>query len=154
AVVEVLLPAFDGFFDRPITLSYTRDWRLILSLFGIAAFAGLLGGLYPALVISGFRPATTLKTNTSGASGPRWLRVSLVVLQFAISIGLGIAALNVHAQIRYAQNLSLGFDRDNVVVLRSADHLSAATRDTMKEALAHDPSIAGAAKSDAAPFGE
>jgi putative ABC transport system permease protein len=154
ALVEVLLPAFDGFFDRPIALSYTRDWQLILSLFGVAAFAGVLAGLYPALVISGFRPATTLKTNTSGTSGPGWLRVGLVVLQFAISIGLGIAALNVHAQVRYAQNLSLGFNRDNIVVLRNADHLNATTRNTMTEALAHDPNIAGAAKSDAAPFGE
>ena len=154
AGVEVLLPAFGGFLDRPITLSYVTDWQRILSLLGIAAVAGILGGLYPALVISGFRPATTLKTNSSGASGPGWLRVSLVVLQFAISIGLGIAALTVHSQIRYAQNMDLGFDRDNVVLLRGADHLNDATRRSMTEALARDPDIAGAAQSSAAPFRE
>ncbi|HEX3944003.1 MAG TPA: ABC transporter permease [Rhizomicrobium sp.] len=154
AAVEILLPAFDGFLVRPITLSYAADWELILTLFGIAAFAGVLAGFYPALVISGFRPATTLKANSSGASGPGWLRISLVVLQFAISIGLGIAALTVHAQTRYAQNMSLGFDRDNIVVLRNADHLNDATRHSLTEALAKDPDIAGASQSSSAPFGE
>jgi putative ABC transport system permease protein len=154
ALVEVLLPAFDGFLDRPITLSYTADWPLILSLFAIAAFAGLLGGIYPALVISGFRPVNTLKSNSSAASGPGWLRVSLVVLQFAISIGLGIAALTVHAQIRYAQTLNLGFDRNNVVVLRSTDNLSVTTRRTMTQGLAHHPDIVAASLSSSAPFHE
>jgi len=154
ATVEVLLPAFDGFLDRPITLSYASDWQLLLSLFGIAVLAGVLGGFYPALVISGFRPATTLKTNASGAAGPSWLRIGLVVMQFAISIGLGIAALTVHAQTRYAQNLNLGFDRDNIVVLRNTDNLKPATRDAMTEALAHDPGLAGASRSGSAPFGE
>ena len=70
-------------------------------LVGVAALVGLLGGFYPALVLSRFRPASTLRTSVAGQSGSGLLRSLLVVLQFAVSIGLGIAAVVVFAQISY-----------------------------------------------------
>ena len=48
-------------------LHYLADWPLLLAFVGIAILAGLLGGLYPALVLSGFRPAAVLRANTSPA---------------------------------------------------------------------------------------
>ena len=76
-----------------------------------------MGGLYPALVLSRFRPAATLRTNTAGQSGSSLLRSLLVTMQFAVSIGLGIAALVVFAQISFARNIDLGLDKDGIVVV-------------------------------------
>ncbi|HEY3777639.1 MAG TPA: ABC transporter permease [Rhizomicrobium sp.] len=152
AIVEILLPAFDGFLDRPIAISYLRDWQLSL-LFGLAAVAaGLLAGIYPALILSGFRPAAVLHAGPSGQGGSGLLRTGLVVLQFAISIGLGVAALVVFAQIRYARQIDLGFDRDNLVVLEGVDELTEATRQSLMHRLAASANIAGTAESSAAPF--
>jgi putative ABC transport system permease protein len=154
AFVEMLLPAFGRFLDKPITLQYLANWPLMLGIFIVAGVTGLLGGTYPALVLSSFRPAATLKANSFGQAGSGLLRTVLVVLQFAISIGLGIAALVVFAQVNYARNLDLGFNHDNIVVIDSGGDpvMTPATADSFLHALDADPNIVVAAQSNAAPF--
>ena len=77
ALVEVLLPAYSRFMGRPLSFHYLADWPLTLAILAVGILAGLLSGLYPALVLSGFRPAATLRANTSGQAAragcaPRW----------------------------------------------------------------------------------
>jgi len=152
ALVQMLLPAFDSFLDRPIAFNLLTDWPLTLAVVAIAVAAGLFGGIYPALVLSGFRPAATLGTNASGMRGSGLLRTTLVVLQFAISIGLGIATIVVFAQLRYARAMDIGFDRHNLVVISGAGDVTPSVRDTLKQSLAAEPSIAGVAASRMVPF--
>ena len=109
AIVERLLPVYDGFLGRPITFHYLGDWPLSLTILSVAIAAGLISGSYPALVLSGFRPATVLRTNNSGQAGTGRLRVVLVVLQFAVSIGLGTTAIVVFRQISFARQHRSGF---------------------------------------------
>jgi putative ABC transport system permease protein len=151
-LVQMLLPAFDSFLNRPIAFNLLTDWPLMLAVVGVAIAAGLFGGIYPALVLSGFRPAATLGTSQSGMSGSGILRTTLVVLQFAISIGLGIATIVVFSQLSYARAVDIGFDRHNVVVISGADRVTQSARDALKQTLASEPSIAGVAASNMVPF--
>jgi putative ABC transport system permease protein len=151
ALVEVLLPVFGGFLQVPLTLHYLADWPLMLAFVGIAALAGLLAGLYPALVISGFRPAAVLRANTSGNPGSGTLRTTLVVLQFAVSIGLGIAATVVFQQIDFARHLDLGFRRDNIVIV-GTNRLTATGMKAFAEALARGPGVISVARSSFTAF--
>ncbi len=151
ALVEVLLPVYGSFLQVPLTLNYLSDWPMMLGFVGIAILAGLLGGFYPALVISGFRPAAVLRANTSGNPGSGTLRTALVVLQFAVSIGLGIAAVVVFQQIDFARHMDLGFRRDNIVIT-STNRLSATGMKAFTEALARGPGIIGVARSSRTAF--
>ncbi|HVW73065.1 MAG TPA: ABC transporter permease [Rhizomicrobium sp.] len=119
ALVEVLLPVFGAFLHKPIQLHYLSDWPVLLLILAITVVAGLVSGSYPALVLSGFRPANVLRTTISGQTGSGRFRTALVVAQFAVSIGLGIAALVVFSQISYARNLNMGFRHDNIVIIES-----------------------------------
>ena len=152
AMVEILLPSFDRLLARPIAFSVLADWPLTLSVAIVAFLAGLLGGIYPALVLSGFRPAASLGTGASTANGSGYLRTALVVLQFTVSIGLGIAAIVIFAQIRYSRQMDLGFDRHSLVVIMGAGPLTPSARQSLTEALAADPAIAKAARSDMVPL--
>lgn len=116
-MVEVLLPAFDGLIDRPIAFHYIADWRLSLIIISIALGAGVISGSYPALVLSGLRPGTVLRAGGSGQAASGRLRTLLVVLQFVVSIGLGIGAIVVSRQISFARQMDLGFDPQHVVVI-------------------------------------
>jgi putative ABC transport system permease protein len=150
ALVEVLLPVYDAFLNRPITFNYLADWPLLLAILVASIVAGLLSGVYPALVLSSFQPAAALKASTSGGSGR--MRMALVVSQFAVSIGLGIAAIVVFSQISFARHVDMGFDRDGVVVLRDISKLTASAANSLAQTLKANPQIVDVALSNAVPF--
>jgi putative ABC transport system permease protein len=150
-LVEALLPLFSRMLDKEIHFGFQADWPLLLALTSAAILIGLLAGLYPALVLSRFRPALALRANAAGQSGSGLLRNALVVMQFAISIGLGIAALVVFAQISYARHIDLGLNKDGIVVVAAAG-LSPATLQSLVHAFNADPALKGAAVSNDVPF--
>lgn len=152
ALVEVLLPAFDNFLGTPLDFNYVSDWPVLLLILAVALAAGVLSGSYPALVLSAFRPAAVLRTNSSGQAGSGRLRAILVVLQFAVSIGLGIAASVVFSQIRFARNIDLGFQRDNILIIGGAGRVFADGKSSFVQALRNDPGILDLALADRAPF--
>jgi len=151
ALVEILLPSYSSFLQVPLRLDYLADWPLLLGIVGVAVAAGLIGGLYPALVISGFRPAAVLRANQSGNPGSGTLRTTLVVLQFAVSIGLAIAATVVFQQIDFVRHLDLGFRRDHIVIT-STNRLSPQGMKAFGDALARGPGIAGVTRSSMVAF--
>ena len=152
AMVEILLPAFDAFLQRPIAFAYRADWPLLLLVLAIAVAAGLISGIYPALVLSAFRPASVLRSNTSGQTGSGRLRAILVVLQFAVSIGLGIAALVVFSQISYARNVDLGLRRDNVLVVSGGGRVTGEGRESFVQALRSQPGVLALGIGNFQPF--
>ncbi len=151
ALSEMLLPAFDRFLGMPIAFHYLADWPLALFVLGIGLLTGLLSGIYPALVLSGFRPAMALRASGANNQGAGLTRTALVVLQFAVSIGLGIAALVIFAQISFARSIDLGFQHDGIVVLNTGA-LPAKAGQSLALALRASPAISDAAFSQATPL--
>jgi putative ABC transport system permease protein len=152
ALTEVLLPSYSSFMGRPLKMHYLADWPLTLSVLGASILAGLLSGFYPALLLSGFRPAATLRANASGRGGSGRLRAALVVLQFAVSIGLGIGALVVFQQIEFARNIDLGFRRDNIVFTSTAGRLTEDGIKSFVQTLEQGPGIVQVARTSFMPF--
>ncbi len=152
ALVEILLPLYDRFVGKPIALHYLTDWEPLVLLLAGAIAVGLASGIYPAVVLSRFRPALSLRSSLIGYGSPGLLRSALVVVQFAISIGLGIMALVVVRQVDFARQVDLGFDRDGVVVVRGTAGLTPATRESLAAALRANPQVAAMAYSNAVPF--
>ena len=151
ALTEMLLPAFDRFLNLPIAFHYLQDWPLLLFILGLGLLIGLLSGIYPAFVLSGFRPAMSLRMSGSNHQGAGLTRTALVVLQFAVSIGLGIAALVIFAQISFTRSIDLGFRRDGIVVLNSGN-MPQKTMQSLALALRESPAISGTAFAQSVPL--
>jgi putative ABC transport system permease protein len=151
AIAEVLLPLFDHFLQRPIALHYMTDWRLLLLLTGVAVATGLVSGSYPALVLSGLRPVAGLRAGDGRPLRAGGLRNVLVVLQFAVSVGLGIAAGVVFRQISYARAMELGFKHSDIVVINNGG-LTGEKEESFAKALRADPGVAAVGLSDFVPF--
>jgi putative ABC transport system permease protein len=85
---ELLIPSFNLLAGKPVSTGLFQHPADVLIFLGIAAGVGLLAGIYPALVLSGFRPVVVLKGRFATGSRGLLLRKSLVVFQFVISISV------------------------------------------------------------------
>ncbi len=115
-LMEILRPAFYRMTDYPELALFT-PW-LITVMLGAAVLSGLLAGAYPALLISANRPLAALQGLAVGQRSTGWVRRGLVVFQFSISTGLIVVVLTVTAQMNYIQEKDLGFDKENLFILR------------------------------------
>ena len=113
-IIYIVLPYFNTLGGKNLALDFTNV-QLIAGLLGITVITGLLAGSYPALYLSGFVPATVLKGNfTAGGSG-NLFRNTMVVIQFAVSISLIVGTAIVYRQLKYIQQLNLGYDKENLL---------------------------------------
>lgn len=117
ALVELLLPSFGTFVGLDLAFDYANDPKVAAALVSLALLVGLVAGSYPAFYLSAFTPASVLRGEVTRGQSGALFRKSLVVTQFAISIALIIATGVVYAQMRYAQELDLGLNKDNVVTM-------------------------------------
>jgi putative ABC transport system permease protein len=117
AFVRVALDWLNKFTDKQLAFRFVENWPLTLGLIGFALIVGLLAGIYPAFVISSFKPALVLKGQQGSVQGKGGIRKTLVVAQFAISIVLIIATLVTTQQLNFMNHTNLGFDKDRLVTL-------------------------------------
>ncbi|WP_243455847.1 ABC transporter permease [Sphingosinicella sp. BN140058] len=122
-LLEVSTPSFAAFLDADIKVHYFGSNGILLPVVMLVLAVGILGGLYPAMFLSRFQPASVLKANKSSAETPGTgrLRSALVVGQFAVSIGLIICTAVIYAQTVYARTADPGYKRDH---LMQVDELS------------------------------
>jgi len=113
----VLLRVFNSLSGKQFTVGTLFEPFNILLLLGVVLFTGLVGGSYPALYLSSFKPVTVLKGNLSKASGNVNLRRTLVVLQFSISMVMLICTWIVYSQLSYLRKKDLGFDKNQVMTV-------------------------------------
>ncbi|QJE72538.1 FtsX-like permease family protein [Aerophototrophica crusticola] len=153
ALVELVLPAYSAFLGKELSFNFLSDPGLAAILLGLTVLVGIAGGTYPAFFLSGFKPAAVLKGASSGVGGGSGrLRMTLVVVQFAISIALMVATAIVYGQFLYAQNKDLGFDKENLVVLEGFS--TRAMREkarSVAELIAKDPRVAAASATAITP---
>jgi putative ABC transport system permease protein len=115
ALAELLLPYLNGFVQRVLKFDYLGDPRVGGTLIGAGLMTALLAGLYPSLVLSGFRPATALKGGAAQPAGSASVRNVLVVGQFAILIGLIVMTGTIYRQTNFALHDALRLDTSQVL---------------------------------------
>ena len=113
-MVVLLLPAFNGITGKQLDLQHLGA-GFALSVIAITLITGLVAGSYPALHLSGFRPAQVLKGKVAHSAGELFIRKGLMVFQFTLSIILIVAVLVVYKQISFIQTKSLGYNRDHII---------------------------------------
>ncbi len=114
----LLLPAFNNFVEKQLQFVFSPG--LLLALIGVALVVGILAGFYPAFALSSYNPVVVMKGNFSGSSKGSWLRNGLVVFQFMISIVLIVGTIVVRQQMHFMQNKNLGFNKEQVVMVKRA----------------------------------
>lgn len=144
-----ILPFFNHLADVALTVPWT-DLRAIGLLLGITILVGILSGIYPAFVLSRFKPIAALKGDVKGKKNSV-LRSGMVVLQFTATAVLIIGALFIHGQFSHIMNKSLGYNKERVVNLLDLDSFDEQRRLSLKEELLKLSAIEEASLSDYLP---
>lgn len=117
-ITQMALTIVNPFLDMPLELNFSEDLFLWLFIIGVTVIVSLFSGLYPSLVLSGFKPAQALKNRISNSSSSGFnLRRSLVVVQFVISQFFIMGTIILLTQMNYFQSRELGFRKDAVLIV-------------------------------------
>ncbi|GGM79214.1 ABC transporter permease [Dyadobacter beijingensis] len=114
ALTQVVLPVFNDLANKQLALSYLLDSGLVTGYIGLFLMTGLVAGVYPALVLSGFSPVQTLY-NRARLTQKNYLTKGLVIFQFALSVCLVIGTIVIYSQFKYLTNKNLGYNDKNLV---------------------------------------
>lgn len=140
ALVELTIPVLSPYFGLPAGALAEAHGELALGIGILLLLTAFGSSLYSSMIVSAIRPGSTLSGSGAGGAG-KSIRKALVVLQFAVSIGLIATTLVMVAQTRFARSASLGFDPANMILLRVPE----------KPDRAGHPNVIGVAVSSAVP---
>jgi putative ABC transport system permease protein len=121
-LIHLLLPYFNDLTQKQLTFDFFGP--LAALLFGITILVGFLAGSYPAFVLSGYNPVLVMKGNFTANTKGTWLRNGLVIFQFCISIILITGTLVVSRQMDFMQEKSLGYDKEQILVVERVFELN------------------------------
>lgn len=134
-IASLLLPFFDQLAGKELPTSALLSFRLLSVAVVLVILVGLLAGSYPAFYLSSFQPIQVLKGRVASGFKNSWLRSTLVVFQFSISIVLIIGTIVIYSQLDYIRSRKTGYNRDQVLVLHNAYHLGNRIRAFREELL-------------------
>jgi putative ABC transport system permease protein len=148
-LVELIRPLFNTLTLKNLEISY-GDPVFLAGLIFIFLLTSLISGLYPALVLSRYKPSRILESGPGSQGGRRFLN-ALVILQFSISIALVISTITINRQVRYIQNRDIGMNRQNVLVMPFSESLGLSL-DPIREHLLTFPEVLNVSASYDLPF--
>ncbi|MEE9362016.1 MAG: ABC transporter permease [Cellulophaga sp.] len=152
-LVVLMLPLFNGLSGKELQISYLLRPTIILSIFLLLVCISLFAGWYPAFYISSFNPISALKSKFTGTGKTKGIRNGLVVFQFVISAGLILGTLIVQQQMSFIQNKDVGYNKEQLLVLREAYFLGT-NKDAFKNQILNDSRVSNVTTASFVPSGD
>ena len=129
ALVFALLPFFNQVSGKQLDLAAFLSVKTVLVMLLLTVITGVMAGLYPAFVLSSFKPIDVLKGKFTSNSYGLALRNGLVIFQFSISVILIVCTIIVNSQMQYmTSGTELGFNKESTIIVERADLLEKKTK--------------------------
>ncbi|WPP49705.1 ABC transporter permease [Catalinimonas niigatensis] len=151
-LISLALPWLNDFTGKSIALQNYANPAAIAIVLTAMLLIGIMAGLYPAFVISGFKPVVMLKGKSTSTKSSNGIRKALVVVQFSISIIMIIATLITYQQLNFLNDRELGYSKDQIVRIYYDDAMDE-RYETFYHELTKSPSIINASRSSIIPTG-
>lgn len=152
-MVGLGLPFFNQLTGKALTMSLLINPFVAVGLVAGAVLVGLLAGSYPAFYLASFKPVAVLKGRVTTGRGSFNLRSGLVVFQFFITISMIIATVTADRQLRYMRTQSLGFNREQVLVIHDT-HMLRNNESVFRDRIIQSPQVITGSISGQVPVGK
>ena len=139
AIVYTVISATS--FNLLIGKNLVLDLSTVFISLGIALVIGILSGIYPAFYLTGIPVIQALKGTFKNSKPALLLRRSLITVQFCISIFVVVCTLFMGNQMHFLRTKSLGFDRNNLLIIDLPDTTVSKQLPAIKNELAKHPNI-------------
>ncbi|MDA3952344.1 MAG: ABC transporter permease [Bacteroidales bacterium] len=149
-LLELFLPGLNNLVHIPLEISYFANWYIVPSLFLLVFIVSLMAGSYPAFFLASFRPVAVLKGKLKIGVKGGILRSVLVITQFVVSVFILLSTFTVSDQLKYMLNKDLGFEKENVLMIRRSDALKT-KMEAFKAELQKRPSVINVTNSNTYP---
>jgi len=149
-LTEVLKYPFSTITGTILSLNIFKQPWIISVIIGLTLVIGIASGSYPAFYLTKFKPVMVLKGSNRMGKKSSFFRSFLVVLQFAISIGLIVCTTLVYKQMNFISNKNLGFDKENILIIENGDQLGQRA-EVLKNELLRNPELIDVAFSQTIP---
>jgi len=120
-LATIALPWLNNLAGASLEINILNNGVLLIFCLMMIVFVGIMAGLYPAIVLSSFRPVTVLKGSLGSGKKGNILRKALVVFQFSLSIALICLTLIVQNQMHFVNTKDMGYDREQVLIVDIQD---------------------------------
>lgn len=140
AMLYLIIPYFNDLAGKSLPVNLLWSAPAIGGLLFLVAVVSFIAGVYPAFVLSAFRPSEVLKTNAQSKLTGHWPRQVLITFQFAISIIMIAGTILVYQQMNFILSKDLGFDKDHVLTLSLTTDMLPKGR-TLADEVARHPSV-------------
>ncbi|HZY80972.1 MAG TPA: ABC transporter permease [Cyclobacteriaceae bacterium] len=118
----IVLPYFNDLAGKSIIFPWSQLW-FAPCMIAASILVGFFAGIYPSFYLSSFKPAEVLKGSFARSNKNALTRSSLVVFQFTTSVVLIISTVVIYRQMNHILNAKLGYDKDQVLVIRGTNTL-------------------------------
>jgi putative ABC transport system permease protein len=150
-IASFVVPILSQLSGRQLSMDITNNYSLLLLFAGLVLFVGFLAGIYPAIVLSSFKPVEVLKGKFQRSAKGIIFRKMLVTLQFIVSFILIAGTLLVTRQMNFLKTKKLGFNRDNVITVSLPGDTDSTKLETFRNTLLNDPMITSVAAASSLP---
>ncbi|HTD98238.1 MAG TPA: ABC transporter permease [Mucilaginibacter sp.] len=144
-IIYTAMPSFNNLVQKELAVDLFTPSHLIYLVI-IALVTGILAGSYPAFYLSSFNPITVLKNmKIKSSTGSAFIRKSLVVIQFSISIFLIIGTVIIYQQIQHVKGRELGYSKENLIYINTqgkmVEHFSAIYNDLKRTGVVENAAL-------------
>ncbi|MFT7035135.1 MAG: putative ABC transport system permease protein [Cyclobacteriaceae bacterium] len=158
-IVVLSIRSFNQLTDSRLTLVFLSDPMFWIGTLAFFVLGSVVSGIYPAFVLSSFKPVTVLKGKMSANQSGKYLRKGLVVFQFVASISMIAGTMIVYQQLSHMKSVDTGFDMTETLVVKGpqifgVDSVYKSTQKAFIETLLNKPEIESVTASSNIPGDE
>ncbi|MBN1301893.1 MAG: ABC transporter permease [Melioribacteraceae bacterium] len=149
-LVALLLPLFNELSGKQLTTDFFASPVVLPSLLFFTVLIGIAAGGYPAFFLASFQPVAVLNGKVNRGAKGKTFRSLLVIFQFTLSIILIIGTFIVHSQLKYIQNKNLGYDKNQLLIVKKTDDIGSQIN-SFKTDLLRIPTVLSASNTNRIP---